>query len=356
MLQQLADRFQIDDTARVNLELAGLHLSAEGLDVEACLRTLDGWARLVGAETERLMYVFRRNPSRFDGSEARFRMMTLATVLQRDLGVHYRQETLEMPDDEFFRRPENLFMHGVILGKGGTCASLPPTFAAVGRRLGYPLRLVKTCQHLFLRWDDLRGERFNVECTSRGFLSHPDEYYRHWPRELPAEMERACGALRSLTSRQETAQYVSTSAGCFAQNGRLEEASTSFARAADMDPEDASHLHQLVVTMNRWDRDLYYRLMPGFPPMRVWSLPRRYPRIPWDLEEGIFHMRAQELVLGDPEWNRRWWLPLRTTGPRPRDLPAFITVRYPPHLGEEIDVGFHDAVPPDFDHANARPC
>jgi hypothetical protein len=36
-------------------------------------------------------------------------MMWLATVLQKELGVHYRQEVIDMDDHSFFRRSEHLF-------------------------------------------------------------------------------------------------------------------------------------------------------------------------------------------------------------------------------------------------------
>lgn len=40
-------------------------------------------------------------------------------------------------------------------------------YVAIGRRLGYPLKLVECKGHLFVRWEDAK-ERFNIEGTSRG--------------------------------------------------------------------------------------------------------------------------------------------------------------------------------------------
>ncbi len=56
--------------------------------------------------------------------------------------VHYRQELIDMDDGAFFRDSRHLFLHGIVEGKGGGCASLP-----VGRRLGYPL--VAPCRGFF---------------------------------------------------------------------------------------------------------------------------------------------------------------------------------------------------------------
>ena len=69
---------------------------------------------------------------------------------------------------------------------------MPVLYVAVGRRRGYPLKLVEAPTHLFFRWEDPDGERFNVpevfnvEGTGHGISFHPDDYYRIWPREWTA--------------------------------------------------------------------------------------------------------------------------------------------------------------------------
>jgi hypothetical protein len=55
------------------------------------------------------------------------------------------------------------FICGILNEKRmGTCATLLVFAVALGRRLGYPLKLVKVPDHLFFRWED-ESERFNVE-------------------------------------------------------------------------------------------------------------------------------------------------------------------------------------------------
>jgi hypothetical protein len=51
-----------------------------------------------------------------------------------------------------------LFLHGLTQGRGGTCLSMPVAYVAVGRRLGYPLKLVTAKGHLFARWESLDGK------------------------------------------------------------------------------------------------------------------------------------------------------------------------------------------------------
>ncbi|MBT3200478.1 MAG: hypothetical protein HN350_11225, partial [Phycisphaerales bacterium] len=87
------------------------------------------------------------------------------------------------------------FLHGMIPAKrklidqtpGGTCTSMPVMYVAVGRRLGYPLKLVTTNSHIFARWDGADHpnpawrERFNIEGSGRGFSSYDDDHYKSWP-------------------------------------------------------------------------------------------------------------------------------------------------------------------------------
>jgi hypothetical protein len=117
---------------------------------------------------------------------------------------------------------------------------LPVLYVAVGRELGYPLKLVTTRGHLFVRWEG-KGERFNVEATARGLLTHPDEYYRHWPFEVTREEERAEGYLKSLSPAEELAVFLSIRGMCLREHGRYGEAAEAFAAAAQRNPGCGSY-------------------------------------------------------------------------------------------------------------------
>jgi hypothetical protein len=356
MSPQAAPPLLCDDTATANLQAAFGLPGAEGIDVRACLRTLDQWAAYIRRETERLTYLYHRDPGAHDYSFNRFRAMAMVTVLQRDLHVHYRQELIDMPDADFFRRSEHLFIHGVIQGVGGTCASLPPVYVAMGRRLGYPLREVRTYRHSFVRWDDPSGERFNIECTSRGFVSSPDEYYQEWPKKLTPEQLKAYGGLRSLTPLQEIAQFLASRAVCLGVNDRLAEAAATCARASDMDPHNGTFREQLDYTMGLWEREQHARLMVGFPPMRVKRPPRQFPRLPERTEWELARLRARERILNDPRAEKRWWGPLRKDSSlKPPRVPGFILVEFPPGTCE-IAVTFSESPPADFHRTKALPC
>jgi hypothetical protein len=284
------------DTAQVNLACAAGLPGTDHLDAAATTRVLNAWAEHVQRETRRCAGQFQREPAVFENSWAYFRILVLATVLQQDCGVHYDSELI--PRDDFFGDAANLFLHGILASKGGTCSSLPPLYVAVGRRLGYPLRLVQTSSHLFARWDDVEtGERFNVECTSPGLNCHADDHYRVWPNATePAEVERN-GWLVSLTPREELALFLATRGHCWLAHRRFRDATEAYAWAHAMAPRQAGHGHCLMATLGQWSAQLRRQLPPGLSLPMVRLGQRRLPPLPQPLEAAIRHLEALEAVL-----------------------------------------------------------
>ncbi|MGL6097413.1 MAG: transglutaminase family protein, partial [Fimbriiglobus sp.] len=137
-----------------------------------------------------------------------------------------------------WRDSRNIFLHGLLSeNRTGTCPSLPVLIVAIGRRLGYPLFLVRAPAHLFCRWEDrTTGVRFNIEYNGHGMTDHPDEHYRLWPKAWPAAVieneaklrPESRSYLRSLTLREEDAEFLCSRGHCLEDNGRLGEAVTAY--------------------------------------------------------------------------------------------------------------------------------
>ena len=144
------------DIAELNLACAAGLPGTDKIDGKAIRSKLDRWADLVAEDTARYITNYERDPGHFNHSVAQYSMEMMITVLMLDLGVRYHPERIRNVD---FARPEDLFLHGLVEGDGGTCCSLPVLYVAIGRRLGYPLKLVEGPEHLFLRWDDPRHRR-----------------------------------------------------------------------------------------------------------------------------------------------------------------------------------------------------
>lgn len=209
-----ADAFAKLDIGEVNLECADKLPGSERLDVPTYVAVLNDWARLVAQKTEQYLPQFHADTSDYHDSEAYFRMLVLVTVLQRDLGVTYAKKSLEKNFDATDSRLH--FLHSIIEGVGGTCATMPVLYIAIGRRLGYPLRLVEGVGHLFVRWDDEQtGERFNIESTSKGLNIRPDSYYHTWPSPINEKHVRDGWLLKSMSPREELSVFYETRCRCF---------------------------------------------------------------------------------------------------------------------------------------------
>lgn len=252
---------QFGDLARLNLICATDLPGSEGLDIQAELERLDAWAARVRTETDRDIHNFFKNPAEFEHSEPYYRILMLVTVLQQDLGVRYNPDRVHTPD---FTNSKDLFIHGLLQASprrpsgpdapedpppaphhGGTCVSLPVLYVAVGRRLGYPLKLATTKEHVFARWDDGQ-HRFNIEATSMGLTTFPDDHYKEWPHNL-TDSELASGSyLRSLGPKEELALFLAGRGYVLEDTGRHKEALEAYTKATQLDPVSIGHARSLA--------------------------------------------------------------------------------------------------------------
>ncbi|HLW64211.1 MAG TPA: hypothetical protein VKS79_02755 [Gemmataceae bacterium] len=247
------------DVAQGNLLAAHGLPGAEGRNFLNDLDWIDHVAKTVRIETLRHSYQFRDNPSAFENCPAYFCMLVLATVMYQQFGVRYNPARIRDPKfqdpyclDPDFSDSRDLFIHGMIGGPGGTCASMPVLKAAVGRRLGYPLKLVEAKGHLFLRWDDVSGEqwrpgaRFNIEATCEGLACPPDEHYLRWPHPMDERDLTVYGYMQPLTPPEETAMFRSTRAICLWENGNYAECLRECHWAIVLAPHRPQHCWQIM--------------------------------------------------------------------------------------------------------------
>lgn len=230
------------DVALGNLLCAQGLPGAEGLETSNCIAVLDGWANRVRLETERHLGKFYKSPAQFQSSIEVFRMVMLGTVLQEDFKVGYNPQRMTAvgdfePNEVFFADSRDVFLHGLLSGKRqGTCSSLPILYLAVGRRLGYPLKLATAKAHLFLRWEDSKA-RFNIECTGRGVGIYDDDHYRQWPVPMTPEEETEGGYLKSLSNAETLAVFLNLRGQCLLTAGRGEEALYAHSEAVRIAPQ-----------------------------------------------------------------------------------------------------------------------
>jgi len=245
------------DIAQLNLLCAGGLPGTDLIDVHRNCKKLDNWARHVRRETERNRHRFERERRSTGDTLAKWHVGMMITVLQQDLGVRYNPDRIRDPD---FRDGRDLFVSGVISGRGGTCVSMPVVYVAIGRRLKYPLRLVTSKAHLFCRWDDAAGDlwphadRFNIEGSSRGFTFPTDEQFHTSPTRLTAAEIAGGYYLNSLSPRQELAGFLASRSHCLEDNGRIAEAMDAIQAAVELAPQTREYgwfLDSLVTKRSR---------------------------------------------------------------------------------------------------------
>jgi len=203
------------DLALINLLCAEGLSGSKDLDLEFSIRTLNGWAAHVENETKRNQHLFDEHPERFKNSLAYYRMAMLATVLVKDLQIQYNPERekqlenghiLKREDEKsFFADSKDVFIHGLLGDKHyGTCASMPFFYAAIARRLGYPVTLATTATHFYVRYEEGNGKHLNVEATEhRAFLTPSDDEYKNpWEMRLTDDEVNGMRYLQPLSNKE----------------------------------------------------------------------------------------------------------------------------------------------------------
>jgi hypothetical protein len=146
---------------------------------------------------------------------------------------------------------------------------MPVLYAAVARRLGYPVSLVTAKEHVFCRWE--RGqERFNVEATAQGMSSFDDAYYMTWPKPISAAELESGEYLKSLSVAESLAAFLAARGHCLEDNGHVALARVSYAQAAALSPRS---IYQgfLVQSMGLGRSPAFQQLRPPVEPPMVYG-------------------------------------------------------------------------------------
>ncbi|MGH7989835.1 MAG: transglutaminase family protein [Limisphaerales bacterium] len=225
----------------MNLLCAEGLAGADHLNVEGDLATLDQWAQHIKSETDRNFYRYFEDPPYYYNSTNFFKMLMMAVVLYEDYHIRYNPKWMEAPmeiqgDDHFAADSRDLFINGLIgTQRMGTCSSMPILYIALARRLGYPVKLVTTKEHLFMRWDS-PTERFDMDATGKGLSEYNDDFYKKFPFPITAKEIKDEGYLKSLSPAEELSVFLAIRGSCLKETGRSAEAMESFKSAYRFEP------------------------------------------------------------------------------------------------------------------------
>ena len=286
------------DIAEVDLVCATELPGSERLDIPTCLAWIDHAAAWARHQTHATLDQFASDPAAYNHSEGLFRVMAIDSVLRGGIGVRYNPDVMADLDRSPIDSRDD-FLHGIIEGWGGTCASLPVLYVAVGRRLGYPLRLVTTARHLFARWDNPRGERFNIEISNAGGVdTHPDDHYLDWLVPIRGTEWEEIHHRRSLTPRGELTQLWAKRGFCLRANGLMREAVKAIAIAWSLSPDDVLCGVTMQQVMKEW-KVTFPTWIKRRRRLNIDWPPRQYPGLPVELEQDIIELDVYERLLKD---------------------------------------------------------
>jgi hypothetical protein len=238
------------DIGLMNLLCAEGLPGAENLNIDEYLAKLDYWAERVRKDTELRIQNFYKNPVKYDNSINFFKIVNLILMIKLDMGVHYNLENMARVD---YSDSREIFIHGPLGGGNhGSCTNLPVLCIAVARRIGYPVKLVATSEHFFLRWEEPdNGERFNMEVSCEGTDKRSDEHYKNWPRKLN-ELDLHQGYfLKSLTPGEELAAFLALRGDVLTDIGKIAEAQVAYAHAYCLMPDKVVRLVDLAATVDK---------------------------------------------------------------------------------------------------------
>jgi regulator of sirC expression with transglutaminase-like and TPR domain len=223
------DKLARVDIARMNLLCATGLPNSEDIKLNDYLLKLDGWAEVVKKAEQKYLPTFYKNPARYENSLSKFKAITLALTIQEDLKCKYNMELVRSGimqntrQTKFFRDSRDLFVHGLIERRTGTCSSLPVLIVILGRRCGYPLYLVTSKGHLFCRWQDSH-EAFNIEAASRGVDIYQNSHYRTFPYPFTDKEMNSEKYLKTLAPVEELGVFMNNRGLCLQEHNLFRQA------------------------------------------------------------------------------------------------------------------------------------
>lgn len=245
LLQMGPDELERVDIARMNLICANAFRNGGSAFLDSQLQKLDEWTAKVKAAERKYVPGYRRNPSRYDNSPAKFRMVNLVLTLKEDLGCRYKRSLVDSGEMDninspaFFRNPDDVFITGLLGKRRGTCSSYAPLIAAIARRMGYPVHLKATRGHLFCCWTG-NGESFNIDTNGDGADTPSDRQYlsdpRHGVSGMPESMLESERLMRPLNAADTLSFFLEIAGFCHEANGRMSEALRFYKSALRLRP------------------------------------------------------------------------------------------------------------------------
>lgn len=234
------------DVVLLNLAVAKGIPSLADLDIARYVGIVDDWTHLFARLLPGMETAFRKAPERWKNDIRLFRVGMLQGFLGHEIGIRYVEEKKHAAGARY-TDPGDVFLHGLINARQGTCANMPALHVAMARRMAWPVSLACVGSHFISRFDDGQVVH-NIEATSThpgSFASDPDEVYVE-RFELPRRAVECGSDLRKLTAREMVGVFLGLRARHYADTARPAEADSSYSLARALFP---CHRHTYIRAM-----------------------------------------------------------------------------------------------------------
>ena len=253
------------DLVAMNLSVARGIPALKDLDVRRYCKQVDDWTQQFAQTLPSAEARFRQTPERWKNDIRFFRIGMLQGFLGHEIGIRYNEEQ-KVAQEVSYTNPGDLFLHGLIDTKNGTCGNMPTLHVAMSRRLGWPVSLACAKSHFMSRFDD--GEViYNIEATSMrvgSFCAEADEFYIE--KDGLPKRAIACGSdLRKLTAREMMGAFFSLRARHHRDCNRSNVAEVDYCLARVLFPEHRATYREAVVPMFKRGLELFEPNELGHP-------------------------------------------------------------------------------------------
>ena len=240
------------DPVVMNLVVAKGIPSLANLNIAHYVQLADEWATDIMQGIPVCDQNFYRTPDRWQNDLDFSRLAIVWWYIEKVLRVAYREDQMntclanrKLPKAQragiIYTDPTDLFLHGVMETRRGTCGNMAALFVALCWRLGWPVRLACAGSHLLARYDD--GKKiFNVEVTASGyngggFMSPSDEWYLE-EHDIPKRAQECGSDLRAVTPREMLGLFVGLRARHLENTHRMAEAEPDYLLARYLFPKN----------------------------------------------------------------------------------------------------------------------
>jgi hypothetical protein len=157
--------------------------------------------------------------------------------------------------------------------------------------------------------------------------AEPDDYYRQGRYAVTPKEERAGCLLRSLTPRQELADFLAQRGYLRLDRERYREAAKAFAWASELYPENKFHACSMVDTLDEWKAKQVRRLPAVAPRILIGYPPPTFRHVPLSIERELIGRNVVEDLLDSPRAKEVWRCGDGTSPPTA--VPRQVSVEYP---------------------------